>query len=249
MGFGDDVASRVGDAVLGGLVTVDGGRARCDRLRGIDHRRQNFVLDLEPAAAFFGGGLGLRDHSGDLLSDEADDIVEHASVVRVHPGFLVPRGGEQPVRYVFVAQHRMHAGNGERRALVDRDDFGVRMRRAQYLDVQHAFHRHVEGVALGAAHHLRSGRRRQAAAEGGAGCGSPRHCSCRRARPRSRDSQCSGRCCPSARRRDPAAAPGSATRRSGSCPRCRNRTESPARRGMPAASGACRRRARGLRWW
>ena len=55
--------------------------------------------------------------------------------------------------------------------LVDRDDSGVRMRRAQHLDVQQAFDRGIEGVARRAAHHLRSGGRRQAAAEGGAGGG------------------------------------------------------------------------------
>ncbi len=65
----------------------------------------------------------------------------------------------------------MHAGNGQRRALVDRDDPGVRMRRAQHLDVQQAFDRGIERVARRAAHHLRSGRRGQAAAECGAGGG------------------------------------------------------------------------------
>ena len=151
---------------------------------------------------------------------------------------LVPRGGEQPIRRVLDGQHRMDAGNGQRRGLVDRDDPGVRMRRAQQLDVQQALDRDVEGVARRAAHHLRAGRRRQAAAEGGAGRARPRCSSCRRAHPRSRDSRCSGRYCPSARRRDPAAAPGSARRRSGSCPRCRSRTGTPARRETPAASGA-----------
>ena len=122
VGFRHDVALRVGDPLLRRLVAVNEGRARRDRLRRIDHRRQNIVVDLEAAAAFLGGGLGLRDHGGDLLSDEADDIVEHAGVVRVHPGLFVPRGGEQAVRRVFEGQHRMHAGNGQRRGLVDRDD-------------------------------------------------------------------------------------------------------------------------------
>ena len=77
------------------------GRPRCDRLRWIDHRRKDVVVDLEAAAAFFGGSLGLRDHGRHLLPDEADDIVEHAGIVRVHPGLLVTRGGEQPVRRVL----------------------------------------------------------------------------------------------------------------------------------------------------
>ena len=134
----------------------------------------------------------------------------------------------------------MHAGNGQRCRLVDRDDPRMRMRRAQQLDVQQALDRGIEGVARRAAHHA-AGRRARA------GCGRrrrrprrPRYWSCRRARPRSRDSRCSGRDCLSARRRDPAAAPGSATRRSGSCRRCRSRTETPGRRGTPAASDAGR---------
>ena len=45
------------------------------------------------------------------------------------------------------------------------------MRRAQHLDVQQAFDRRIERVARRAAHHLRAGGRRQAAAEGGAGAG------------------------------------------------------------------------------
>ena len=55
-----------------------------------------------------------------------------------------------------------------RRAVVDRDDFGVRMRRANELDVQQALDHRVEGVARRAAHHLRAGGRGQAAAERGA---------------------------------------------------------------------------------
>ena len=171
MGFRDDIARRVGDAMLWRLVAVKHGRAGRDRLRGIDHRRQDFVFDLQPAAAFLGGGLGLGDDGGDLLPDEADDIVEHAGVVRIHPVPLVPRGREQAIRRVFVCQHRVHAGDAERRALVDRDDLRVRMWRAQHLDVQQAFRRDVERIARGAAHHLRSGGRGEAAAECGAGRG------------------------------------------------------------------------------
>ena len=65
----------------------------------------------------------------------------------------------------------MHAGNGERGSLVDRNDPGVRMRRAQHLDVQQAFDRDIKGIAFGTAHHLRSGGGGEAAAERGAGGG------------------------------------------------------------------------------
>ena len=50
-----------------------------------------------------------------------------------------------------MRQHRVHARDAERRALVDRDDAGVRVRRAQQLDVQQAVDRDVEGVARRAA--------------------------------------------------------------------------------------------------
>ena len=119
MGFRHDVAWAVGNAMLNRLVAVQDRRARRDRLCRIKHRRQYFILDLETAAAFFGGSLGLRDHGRDLLPDEANDLVEHARVVRIHPRLLVPCGGEQQIRCVFRGQHRLHAGDGKRRALVD----------------------------------------------------------------------------------------------------------------------------------
>ena len=170
MRFRHDVALRIGYPLLRRLVAVNHGRALFDRLRRIDHRGQNVVFDLEAAAAFLGGGFGLCDHSGDLLPDEADDIVQHAGIVRVHPVFLVPRGRKEAVRRIFESQCRMDAGNAQRRCLVDRDDSGVRMRRAQNLDVQQAFDNRIEGVGSCAPHELRSGGGRQAAAECGAGC-------------------------------------------------------------------------------
>jgi hypothetical protein len=101
MDFGHDIAARVRNAVFGCLVTVQHGGIRCDRGVRIDHRRQDFILNLEPAAAFLGGGFGFGDDRRDLLPDEADDIVEHTGIVRVHPVPLVPRGREQAVRCVF----------------------------------------------------------------------------------------------------------------------------------------------------
>ena len=53
----DDVARGLGDAVLAascrGCIS---GRARARSPLGVEHRRQHLVLDLEPAAAFLGGG-------------------------------------------------------------------------------------------------------------------------------------------------------------------------------------------------
>ena len=115
MGFRDDVASRVGDAMLRRLVAMDHRCARCDRLRGIDHRRQDVIVDLEPATAFFRRRLGVGNDDGNFLADEADDVVEDTGIVRIHPVLLVPRRREQPIRRVFVGQHHLHAGNNKRR--------------------------------------------------------------------------------------------------------------------------------------
>src|SRR5580692_10944694 len=64
-----------------------------------------------------------------------------------------------------MGQHGMHAADRERFAAVDRDDFGVRVRRAKDLDVEQAFDLRIEGITLRAAHQQRPRRRRQAAAE------------------------------------------------------------------------------------
>src|SRR5882724_7974138 len=95
VGLRHDVALPVCDPLLRRLVAVDQGRAWCNRRGWIEHIRQNVVIDREAAAALFGSGFRLGDDGGYLLSDETDDIVQHAGVVRVHPGPLVPRRGEQ----------------------------------------------------------------------------------------------------------------------------------------------------------
>ena len=155
---------RIGDAILGRLAGMDHRRALGDRCCRIDHMRQYLVSHLEAPAAFFGGAFAGRHHRRDFLADKPHDIVEHAGIVGVHPVFLVPRGREQFLRRVLVGQDGMDARHGERRAPVDRDDSGVRMRRAKHLDVEQAFDLGIEGVALRAAHHVRPGGRR-------AGCG------------------------------------------------------------------------------
>ncbi len=169
VGFRHDIAARVRDAVCRRLVAVNRRGAGRDGGSRIDHCRQDFILNLEPPAAFFGGSFGFGDHRRDLLPDEADDIVEYFRVVGIHPVPLVPRGREQPVRCVFKRQHCVHAGDVKRGALVDRNDLRVRMRRTQHLDVQHTFQRDIERIARRAAHDLRSGGGREAAAECGAG--------------------------------------------------------------------------------
>ena len=92
MDFGHDIAARVRDAVFGCLVAMQHWGVRCDRGGGLDDRRQDFILNLEPAAAFLGGSFGFGNNGRYLLTDEADNVVEHLCVIRIHPVPLVPRG-------------------------------------------------------------------------------------------------------------------------------------------------------------
>ena len=172
--------------------------------RRIEHRRQDLVVDLEPAAAFFGGGFAVGDDGRDLLADEAHDVVEHAGVVGIHPVLLVPRGREQTSRRILMRQHRVHAGHRRApRVLSIAMILACGMRRAQQLDVQQAVDLRCRTYSAPCRARRRgpagAGRLRPKASPAAA---LSRYWSCRRARPRSRDSRCSGRCCPSAPRRD-----------------------------------------------
>ena len=71
------------DAGFRALVVVQQRRAGLHRLLRIEHRRQHLVVDLEPAAAFLGGGFAVGDDGGDPLADEAHDVVEHPRVVGI----------------------------------------------------------------------------------------------------------------------------------------------------------------------
>ena len=75
---------------------------------------QQLVLDLEQPAGFLGGGLGLGDHGGDPLADEAHDIVEHIGVVGIDQMILMRRRGVELARHVLPGEHGDHAGHGQR---------------------------------------------------------------------------------------------------------------------------------------
>ena len=122
-------------------------RAGSHRLLGVEDGRQHLVLDLDLAAPFLGGGLGLGHHGGHPLPDEAHHVVEHVGVVGIDAEVVVDGGGVELPRHVLPGEDRMHARHGERGVLVDRDDAGVGVRRAEHLQVQHPLHRGVEGVA------------------------------------------------------------------------------------------------------
>ncbi|MGY4503057.1 hypothetical protein ACVWYH_007014 [Bradyrhizobium sp. GM24.11] len=169
MRFRNEIALRVRNAVRAGPIGMNERSARRHRLFGIDQRRQDLVVDLQPSASLLGSAFTLGDHGCDLLADEAHDVIEDAGVLGVHPVLLVPCRREQHRGRILMRQDRVHAGYGHRRRSVDRDDPGMRMRRAQQLDVQQAVDLRVERVARRAADDVRARGRRQAAAEGIAG--------------------------------------------------------------------------------
>ena len=165
----DEIALRIGNAVRAGAIRMNEWRAGRHRLFGIDQRRQNLVVDLQPTAGLLGSAFAVRDHRRDLLADEAHDIVEDAGILGVHPVLLVSRRREQHRWCVLMRQDCVHAGHGHRRRSVDRDDPCMRMWRAQQLDVQQAVDLRVERIARRAANDVGARGCRQAAAERAAG--------------------------------------------------------------------------------
>ena len=168
--FAGDVALRIVDARLRALV-VDHWRAGPHRLFRIEHSGQQFVIDGELATAFFRRRLAVRDHRRDALPDEADDAVEHGGIVRIAAFVLVPRRREQFLWRVLECQHRADTGNGKRLIPTYRRDPGVRVRRAQQLEMQQPGRRDIHRVARGAADDGARRRRRHAAAAGVPGLG------------------------------------------------------------------------------
>ena len=117
----------------------------------VEHGRQEFVVDLEPAATFFGRGLGFRHDGGDALAHEARDVVEEVGVVGIDEMVLVRGGRVELARYVLPGEHGDDAGHGQGRIALDRLDARMRMRRAQHLEMQHPLHwRHVERIVRSA---------------------------------------------------------------------------------------------------
>ena len=112
-------------------------RSGCQRLLGVDHVRQRFVLDLDQ----FGGVLGERarvgDHRRDPFAGVAHDVVRQrvARHLRAHRR----RSRSESVRGAeFLAgQHVVHARHRERRVGVDREDARAGVRRGDQRHVLH----------------------------------------------------------------------------------------------------------------
>ena len=138
----EDVAV-VGDDLA---LVVEDRRAGFHGGHGIEHRRQDLVVDDQGAHAGLGRRLALADHGGETLADEAGDVVEHVGVVGVDEMVLVQRRAVEPARHVLPGVDGDDAGDGERLALVDLLEARMGMRRAQHLEVQHALDGDVHRV-------------------------------------------------------------------------------------------------------
>ena len=116
--LGDEVAGRVGDAGVGGLVAVQQRRARRSGGIGVEHRRQFLVVDIDGAAGLFGDRHGVGDDGGHPLPEEAHRVVEDHGVVGVVVAVLVAGGGERDVGAVTVGQDEVHARRSRSAAVV-----------------------------------------------------------------------------------------------------------------------------------
>ena len=135
----------------------------------IEHRGQYLVGDVEQAAGLFCGGLALGDDGGDPLADETHHVVENVGIVGVDQVVLVERGTKEPARHVLPREDLHHSRHRHRPLAADGEDAGVGVRRAQHLEVQEPFHRHVHSVACPAGDDPLGERIRDARAAGFAG--------------------------------------------------------------------------------
>ena len=136
-------------AVLGHhlVLVVQDGRARLQRRHGIEHCRQDLVLDLQRPAAGLGRAFGLGDHHGNALACEAGDVVQHVGVVGIDEMILVQRGAVEPARHVLPGVGGNDARDRQRLLPVDALDAGMGVRRAQHLHVQEPVDGDVHRVA------------------------------------------------------------------------------------------------------
>ncbi len=151
------------------FVPVHQRRVPGQRRLGVEHGRQDLVLDVQQPAGLLGGRLTGRDDRRHPLADEADHVVEHPGVRRVLGHVLVLGGGEEPVRRVLVRQDQLHARHPQSGRGLHGDDPGMRVRRSQHLEMQHPGHVEVEGVPRGPGDDLRTGRGAERRADRGAG--------------------------------------------------------------------------------
>ena len=139
------------EAVVVGLavqVGADHGGVGRQGAAYVDHRRQRVVLDVDQLEGVARGVAVLGHHEGDLLA------LEPHLVGGQHRLHVVGQGrhpGQPLLGQVRTGDDRLHLRVRQRGAGVDADDPGVRQRRAQDREVQHALQLDVVDVLAHAA--------------------------------------------------------------------------------------------------
>jgi hypothetical protein len=129
---------------------VEQGRIRFARFLGIDDRRQWPVLDCDALQRILSGVAIARQRHRDRLADMAHPVDGETPVL--HRRLDRDGEGPRPAARILGGDDAIDAGQRQRAFWIDREDLGLRMRRAQYRRVQCIPpHRQIVGEAPGAA--------------------------------------------------------------------------------------------------
>ena len=126
-----------------------------ERVRGIGHRRQHIVLDLDGLSGVARGGHGLGHDKGDRLTDVSHlALRQHRTrrvmarrAVAVDERHQTADVAETVGARVLAGRHEQHAGDAPRRGGVDTLDVRVGHRRAQHERLRRVRQIDVVGVA------------------------------------------------------------------------------------------------------
>ena len=141
--FQQDVVYRIVDERVGAGVQLRG--AVGHRLFGVEHRRQQLVVDDDLAAALLGGTDRVGEDGNHPLTNEPHHVVENVGVIGIDEMIGVDGGGVKLARHIFPRVDAMDTGYGQRGGGVDGHDARVRVRGVQHLQVQHPVDLGVHG--------------------------------------------------------------------------------------------------------
>ena len=129
------------------------------RLFGLEHERQNFVVDQDLKERFFGDVTIHGGDRGHRIAHEPDRVVEGVAPLLGDPLDLVVvllpagNGARAPDDLAVLAREdRLDSRHGPRFGHVDRANPRVRMRAPQHARIQHPGKLHVAGVGRLARH-------------------------------------------------------------------------------------------------
>ena len=124
---------------------VDDRRPRLHGLHRVEDGGQNLVLDLDEFQRLLENLGRLGGDDSHAIADMAHLVVQAHLVVGRRVGVALPAGGIQHALHVLVGQHRVHARQRQRLALVDAHDAGVGVRAGEQAAVEHARHLQIVG--------------------------------------------------------------------------------------------------------